>query len=138
MKAKHKMNQPTIPTKGPTMDELPPPTEVRMFCRGPAVSIQEFTEINLDAASPLVFAINQKRTYIGHAIASIKCRTDRGLQELPHAFQFPIIATSIAEAFAKYETARFDAFQVEMSNLRKQALQQGATLDQLPRESGKK
>lgn len=123
------------------MEELPPPTEVRMYCRGPAVSIQEFTEIHLGPSTDLVGIMNQanaKRTYIGHGVASVKCRTQRGIEELPHQFQFPIAASSIAEAFEKYETARFDAFQVELSKLRKHALQQGATLDQLPQESVKR
>ncbi len=121
------------------MEELPPPTEVRMYCRGPAISIQEFREIDLSSNASLIGSnLFPKCTYIGHGVASIKCRTDRGLQDLPHQFQFPIAASSIAEAFEKYETARFDAFQVELSNLRKQAIQQGATLHELPQESQKR
>lgn len=124
-----------LPTTGPTMAELPPPCEVRMFCRGNAINIQEFRHIDPETGMWVMGGIP---TYVGHGVAGIKCKTDRGLQEIPHQFQFPITATNIADAFKAYEVARHDAFQVELSNLRRQALAQGATLDMLPQESQKR
>ncbi len=122
-------DSPIITPKQPTMAELPPPCEVRTFQRGEAIMIQEFSEIALDAEKILSVSFKPRR-YIGHGVASIKARTDQGLQEIPHQFSFPIPNVgNIVEAFAAYEQCRYDAFQLELTKLRRQAIGSGLRPD---------
>ncbi len=121
-------------TTPPPATTLQPPCEVRMFCRGQdqSCSIQEFRAVDPNTGG---FDFGAVPTYIGHAVALVKCKTDRGLQEIPHPFQFPITAHNVAEAFELYEHFRNKAFEVEISNLRRQAIINGATLNELPKEA---